>query len=105
MNASNPQTFKLGEPGQKPVLVAMRGEEIMLSGISHKPRMVGTALFAVLAFSLSLLVAFGRLSESVHAHGLAVHHAQQGSAGDAHGFTGGWLNGQTVQFFYTRDFF
>jgi hypothetical protein len=64
--------------------------------------MVGTALLAGLACSLILLVAFGRPSEGVHAHGLAAH---QGAAGNAHGFTGGWLNGQTVQFFYTRDFF
>jgi hypothetical protein len=83
----------------------MRGEEIMLSEISHQPRMVGTTLLAALVFSLSVLVAFEWPSQSVHANGLAAHHVQQGSAGDTHGFTGGWLNGQTVQFFYTRDFF
>lgn len=78
----------------------------MFSKIIHKPRMVGMALLAGLVLSLALLVAFGWPSESAHAaHGPTAHSAMQGSAGDAHGFTDGWLNGETVQFFYTRDFF
>ena len=77
----------------------------MLSGISHKPRIVGMALLADLALSMSLLVAFGSPTEKAAAHNSMMHHVMQGSAGDAHGFTAGWLNGQTVQFFYTRDFF
>jgi hypothetical protein len=82
-----------------------QGGEIMLSEISHKPRIVGMALLASLVISFFLLVAFAWPAESVYAaHGLTAHHAQ-GAAGDAHGFTAGWLNGQTVQFFYTRDFF
>ena len=78
----------------------------MLFRISREPRMVGLILLAGLMISVGLLVIFGWSSENAHAaHGLAAHHAVQGSAGDAHGFTDGWLNGQTVQFFYTRDFF
>jgi len=78
----------------------------MLSGINRKPRMVGIALLTGLVLSMSLLVIFAWPSEhSYAAHGRTAHHAMQGSAGDAHGFTDGWLNGQTVQFFYTRDFF
>lgn len=78
----------------------------MLSRISQHPRIVGVALLAGLALSVSLLAAFAWPSENAHAaHGPTAHHAMQGAAGDAHGFTGGWLNGQTVQFFYTRDFF
>jgi len=76
----------------------------MLSGINRKPRMVGIALLTGLVLTMSLLVVFAWPSENVYAaHGRTAHYAMQGSAGDAHGFTGGWLNGQTVQFFYTRD--
>jgi hypothetical protein len=78
----------------------------MLSGIHRKPRMVGIALLTGLVLSMSLLVVFAWPSENIYAaHGRTAHHVMQGSAGDAHGFTDGWLNGQTVQFFYTRDFF
>lgn len=78
----------------------------MSSGIIHKPRMVGFALLAGLALSFSLLVAFAWPSENAHAaRNPLMHHAMQGSAGDVHGFTAGWLNGETVEFFYTRDFF
>lgn len=78
----------------------------MLLEIIHKPRLVGTALLAGLGLSLSLLITFEWPSETAYAaHGLTAHRAMQGASGDAHGFTGGWLNGQTVQFFYTRDFF
>src|SRR5262245_30248214 len=78
----------------------------MLSGINPKPRMVGITLLTGLALSMSLLAVFAWPSANTYAaHGRTAHHAMQGSAGDAHGFTGGWLNGQTVQFFYTRDFF
>src|SRR5262245_4435551 len=79
---------------------------IMLFRISREPRMVGLALLAGLIIGVSLLVIFGWPSENTYAaDGLAAPHAGQGSAHDLHGFTGGWLNGQTVQFFYTRDFF
>lgn len=78
----------------------------MLSGSNRKPRIVGLALLVGLVLSVSLLFVFGWSSANANAaHGPAAHHAMQGSAGDAHGFTDGWLNGQTVQFFYTREFF
>jgi len=70
--------------------------------IRLSPRIVGTLLFAVWAIGLSFLMAFAVPARTAH----AMHFGQQnGSAGDVHGFTAGWLNGQTVQFFYTRDFF
>src|SRR5262249_25900958 len=75
-------------------------ERMMTYRIKLSPRILGTFLFAVLAISLSLLIAFGVPARSAHAA-----HLGQGAAGDLHGFTAGWLNGQTVQFFYTRDFF
>lgn len=65
-----------------------------------KPRVVGTILVATLVCSFALLTIF-RLP-SAHASTMHNLHANQA---DEHGFTGGWLNGQTVQFFYTRDFF
>ena len=34
-----------------------------------------------------------------------VHAGHQSSAGDAKGFTGGWFDGQTVEFFYNKNFF
>ena len=72
----------------------------MTHRIKLSPRIVGTVLLSALAISLSLMVAFASPASA-----LAHNHGPQGSAGDAHGFTAGWLDGQTVQFFYTRDFF
>ena len=70
--------------------------------IRLNPRMVGTLLLAGWAIGLSLLIVFAVPARTAH----AMHFGQQnGAAGDVHGFTAGWLNGQTVQFFYTRDFF
>ena len=74
----------------------------MTCKIRPTPRIVGTLLLATLAITLSLMVAFGLPSANASA---LHHHHSQGAAGDAHGFTAGWLNGETVQFFYTRDFF
>src|SRR5262245_19845221 len=68
--------------------------------ISIRPHIVGTFLFAGLVISLSLVMAFAVPSGNAHAA-----HFGQGSAHDAHGFTAGWYEGETVQFFYTRDFF
>lgn len=34
-----------------------------------------------------------------------VHAGHQSSAGDDKGFTGGWYDGRTVDFFYNKDFF
>ena len=74
----------------------------MTHRIKLSPRLVGMILLAVLAISLSLLFVFAVPFQNAH----AAHLGQKGgSAGDVHGFTAGWLNGQTVQFFYTRDFF
>ena len=70
--------------------------------IRPTPRVLGIFLLTALIISISLFVIFALPSGSVSAAG---HHSLQGSAGDVHGFTGGWLDGQTVQFFYTRDFF
>jgi hypothetical protein len=67
------------------------------------PRMAGTILLAGLIVTFSLLIVFANPLGKALAAGR--HRQQGGSAGDAHGFTAGWLNGETVQFFYTRDFF
>ena len=67
---------------------------------STKPRVVGTILLASLVCGFTLLAAFGAPNASA-AHGLPANHSQAAQ----HGFTGGWLDGQTVQFFYTREFF
>jgi hypothetical protein len=65
-----------------------------------KPRVVGTILLASLICGFTMLAVFRLPSaQASTVHGL---HANQA---DEHGFTGGWLNGQTVQFFYTREFF
>jgi len=81
----------------------------MMSRIHLTPRMAGTALVGGLVFSLIVLASFGLPSETVYApHRLAADHSHYVSAEAAeapHGFTAGWLNGQTVQFFYIKDFF
>ena len=69
--------------------------------IRLRPHIVGTFLFAGLVISLCLVIAFAMPLRNAH----AAHFGSQGSAGDAHGFTAGWYEGDTVQFFYTRDFF
>jgi len=68
---------------------------------SIKPRVVGTILFATLLCGFTLLTMFRLPSAHASVHSLHSIHNQA----DQHGFTGGWLNGQTVQFFYTREFF
>src|SRR5215831_15577530 len=77
-------------------------ESMKIDRIRPTPRVLGIFLLTALIISISLFVIFALPSGSVSAAG---HHSLQGSAGDVHGFTGGWLDGQTVQFFYTRDFF
>jgi hypothetical protein len=81
----------------------------MMSRITLTPRVVGTALIGALAFSVVMLAVLApppaRLSTP---DGVAPDHRHYASAeaGEApHGFTAGWLDGQTVQFFYTKDFF
>jgi len=81
----------------------------MVSRMPLKPRMVGTALLAGLVFSLIVLVAFGLPSDNGSAPDkMPAHHRHFFSAEAAeapHGFTAGWLDGDAVQFFYTKDFF
>src|ERR1043165_9730431 len=69
--------------------------------ITLRPHVVGMFLFASLLISLCLVIAFAMPVSNAH----AAHFGQQGSGGDAHGLTAGWYEGETVQFFYTRDFF
>src|ERR1044072_1130109 len=73
----------------------------MTSRISIRTHVAGAFLFAGLLISLCLVIAFAVPTNNAHAR----HMSMQGSAGDAPGFTVGWYEGQTVQFFYTRDFF
>jgi hypothetical protein len=81
----------------------------MLPRMTLTPRKVGTALLAGLVFSVIVLAALGLPSDNRSArHNVAAHHHRFFSAEAAeapHGFTAGWLNGDTVQFFYTKDFF
>ena|ERR1043166_9020429 len=70
--------------------------------IRLRPHVVGAFLFVGLLISLCLVIAFAIPPRNAH----AAHFAGQGcSAGDTHGFTAGWYEGETVQFFYTREFF
>jgi len=80
----------------------------MASPTIRTPRLVGTILLAGLTSSLIVLIACGLPSpDGAAPHDAAGHH--RGSAAEAaeapHGFTAGWLDGNTVQFFYTKDFF
>jgi hypothetical protein len=71
--------------------------------------MVGTTLLAGLVSSLIVFGPFGLPSDTGTApHNVAARHGNSLLAEAAqapHGFTGGWLNRDTVQFFYTKDFF
>jgi hypothetical protein len=69
--------------------------------IRLRPHVVGAFLFVGLLISLCLVIAFAIPARNAH----VAHFAGQGSAGDAHGFTARWYEGETVQFFYTREFF
>jgi len=74
------------------------------------PRMVGTSLLSSLVMGLVVLTALGLPSSGgPDQHHSAAHHGQFSTAAEAaqapHGFTDGWLDGETVQFFYTKDFF
>jgi hypothetical protein len=87
-----------------------------MAPIRIQPRPVGAALLAgLLAF---LALAGPRLTSSAAADDgtavplheqsalpIALAHKSHSHGDDAHGFTDGWLDGQTVQFFYTKDFF
>ena len=82
----------------------------MASPTIRTPRIVGIALLAGLISSLIVLTALGLPAY----HGAAPHDAAAGHHGGflsaeaaeaPHGFTDGWLDGSTVHFFYTKDFF
>ena len=81
----------------------------MMYRIHVRPRMVATVLLAGLVFSLIVLATFRPPFDTIHrTDGSAADHRHYFSAEAAqapHGFTAGWLNGQTVQFFYIKDFF
>jgi len=65
----------------------------------NSPRKVGSALLILLAIILGVGFLVGTPPAPVHA-------GNGGSAAGAeHGFTDGWLDGTTVKFFYTREFF
>src|SRR5919108_7759 len=77
-----------------------------MNEIRMKPRLVGTVLLAGLVVSLIVLGTIG-FAEPVNAAPMMHHMDQAGMSADMapHGFTDGWFDGQTVQFFYTKDFF
>src|SRR5215813_15320873 len=81
----------------------------MSSRVSLTPRLAGTILLASLVCGLVLLVAFRRPSgHGDGSHALTGGHGgfSAAEAGEVtHGFTAGWLDGQTVEFFYVKDFF
>ena len=54
---------------------------------------------AFVAIAATTLLSLGAVVAS------PVNAGHQSSSGDAKGFTGGWLDGQTVEFFYNKDFF
>ena len=74
-----------------------------------RPRVVGLYLFGGLIVGVIVLTGLGLPPGNRHpAHGpMAPSHHQSYAEADepTHGFTAGWLNGQTVQFFYVKDFF
>ncbi|HEY7066529.1 MAG TPA: hypothetical protein VII06_33965 [Chloroflexota bacterium] len=72
---------------------------LLLRPAHISPRAVGTGLLVGLlaVFSVALGSA---VSSPVHAQD-----NPNAQGGAAMGFTAGWLDGQTVQFFYTKDFF
>src|SRR5262245_40386947 len=81
----------------------------MPSPVKVTPCRVGTVLLAALVSGVMVFATFERPSGIIgradrltggHAHSSAAEAAQA-----PHGFTAGWLDGQTVEFFYTKDFF
>src|SRR5215831_1586731 len=82
---------------------------MLLNRTPFKPRTVGTTLLAGLVSSLIILAAFSfpRYDRATPLSGVShQHHFSSAEAEQApHGFTEGWLDGDTVQFFYTKDFF
>src|SRR5262245_23183615 len=87
--------------------LTQRRRHAMASPTIRTPRTVGIALLAGLVSSLIVLTALGLPSNEGPAHdGAARHHGGFLSAEAAqapHGFTEGWLDGDTVHFFYTKD--
>jgi hypothetical protein len=70
---------------------------------------MGTLLLAGLVVSLAVLFTLAApFTSARRPHGPATvhgHHFSAEAAQAPHGFTAGWLDGQTVQFFYIKDFF
>src|SRR5262249_52812788 len=81
----------------------------MTSPIKVNPRRVGTVLLAALVSGVMVFAGFERPSGIIERvdrlTGGHVHSSAAEAAQAPHGFTAGWLDGQTVEFFYTRDFF
>ena len=69
--------------------------------LALSPRRVGLLLLVVLAALLA--IGFSLAAPPMHVH--AAGSAPNSAAGAPHGFTAGWLKGNTVQFFYTKEFF
>src|ERR671930_409642 len=69
--------------------------------LAVSPRRVGLLLLVALAAILA--IGFSLAAPPIHVH--AAGGAPNSGAGAPHGFTAGWLNGKTVQFFYTKEFF
>jgi hypothetical protein len=67
-----------------------------------KPRAVAVAMCGVLVAALAAVTG-PALASSHSGHGLTM--AKPSSKGDMVGNTRGWLNGRTVNFHYTKDFF
>lgn len=68
-----------------------------MNTISFTRRFVGIGAFLAI-IAATLLSLSSVLASPVHA-------GHQSSAGDEKGFTGGWYDGRTVEFFYNKDFF
>lgn len=72
----------------------------MLTHTKLSTRRVGVFLLMSLALILNLAFFLGTAPTPVSAQT-----SSNSAAGAAHGFTAGWLKGNTVTFFYTKDFF
>src|SRR5262249_44360314 len=82
---------------------------MLLNGTTLRSRAVGTTLLVGLVSGLVILASISLPRHDRSASLSAVghqHYVSSAEAGQApHGFTEGWLNGDTVQFFYIKDFF
>ena len=74
-----------------------------MRGVQITPRLVGVLFFAAISSAFAIVLG-AALASPPHAHGANPGGAAN-PAGTVLGTTQGWLNGRTVTFFYTRDFF